>query len=826
MPRHSWTRAVAVGSLCLLLGTPPSPAADEAQLSDKQKQFLEDVEWLITRAERKAFLHLAQEYQRDGFIRRFWEARDPYPETNVNEFQRQWMNRLEEGKRRFKTRFDDRMRMYVLHGDPADIHRTQCQLYLWPLEIWRYEQGDNLPRGMLMLFYQSAGGGNFRLWGKADGYYVLRAIPTEKTEERLTENLAAFEREVQRRCLGDSDIVLAALRRALVQEDLGMQRLAETRPKVVDTEWLATLRSYSTDLPAGTGALTGELALGFPHSERQKTLVQGLLKVGGATAGGDPKEPTLDLVLNGEVLRDGELFESFRYRYNLPAAAPGEWSSMAFERLLKPAGYRLIVRLEDLRSGKMWRSERDLAVPEVVADRTLTAANATPLPANAGLEVEPRIELTSTASGFATGAVRFEAKLTGGPIDRVVFLLDGQRMLERTRPPFSVEINVGPVPRQRRVRAVALGKAGEELTSAELDLNVPRQRFAVRLEEPRRSGEEWILTAAVTIPDGDLLDRVEFQRNGATVATLFQPPFVARLKFRGQGRGDTVAAVGYLSDGNRAEDARFLGGGGYQERIDVRWIEVPVVVEDAAGRPVTGLSQADLRLFDDGQEHQPLRFEEAEDQPLHVLFALDTSASMTRSLDAARGAALGFLDRILRPQDRAGVLTFADRATVTAELTNDTETVRRAFATLTAERGTAFYDAVVTAVSYLQGVAGHSAILLYTDGRDRSSRFTFAQSLEFAQRAGVTIYAIGADLPAFDVVARRQLCKLSEETGGRCFFVRSENLAEAYTTIERDLRRRYLLTYEPGPSSNRGFHAIEVRVSNGRRARSLAGYYP
>jgi len=211
------------------------------------------------------------------------------------------------------------------------------------------------------------------------------------------------------------------------------------------------------------------------------------------------------------------------------------------------------------------------------------------------------------------------------------------------------------------------------------------------------------------------------------------------------------------------------------------------------------------------------------DQVMTLMFAgHDTTTSTVTFLfhELARGPHVR--ERLLAEQDRV----LGGRVPTAAELTNDLEAVRRAFATLTAERGTAFYDAVVAAVSYLQGVAGHSAILLYSDGRDRSSRFTFAQSLEFAQRAGVTIYSIGADLPAFDVVARRQLCKLSEETGGRCFFVRTENLAEAYTTIERDLRHRYLLTYEPGPSSNRGFHAIEVRVSNGRRARSLAGYYP
>jgi hypothetical protein len=68
----------------LWLGTAPSLRADYAKariaaLDPQYRQWLEDVELLIGKDERAQFLALEKDYQRDGFIHRFWEARNPVP---------------------------------------------------------------------------------------------------------------------------------------------------------------------------------------------------------------------------------------------------------------------------------------------------------------------------------------------------------------------------------------------------------------------------------------------------------------------------------------------------------------------------------------------------------------------------------------------------------------------------------------------------------------------------------------------------------------------------------------------------------------------------
>ena len=46
------------------------------KLPEKYRQWLEEVAVLITPEERKAFLVLEKDYQRDAFIKQFWEVRD------------------------------------------------------------------------------------------------------------------------------------------------------------------------------------------------------------------------------------------------------------------------------------------------------------------------------------------------------------------------------------------------------------------------------------------------------------------------------------------------------------------------------------------------------------------------------------------------------------------------------------------------------------------------------------------------------------------------------------------------------------------------------
>ena len=109
------------------------------------------------------------------------------------------------------------------------------------------------------------------------------------------------------------------------------------------------------------------------------------------------------------------------------------------------------------------------------------------------------------------------------------------------------------------------------------------------------------------------------------------------------------------------------------------------------------------------------------------------------------------------------MITFNDRPNLAVKFTNDLDELAGGLAGLKAERGTALYDSLVFSLYYFNGIKGQRALLLLSDGKDEGSRFSFEETLEYARRAGVTIYTIGLG----DDAAHKKLAKLAEETGGR-----------------------------------------------------------
>ena len=73
------------------------------------------------------------------------------------------------------------------------------------------------------------------------------------------------------------------------------------------------------------------------------------------------------------------------------------------------------------------------------------------------------------------------------------------------------------------------------------------------------------------------------------------------------------------------------------------------------------------------------------------------------------------------------------------------------------------------------------------------------------------------------------LGEIAEETGGRSFFLNDvSGLSGVYAQIQKELRSRYLLTYQSTNSEADGrFRFIELKaLTPGITAKTLRGYYP
>ena len=851
MPRP--LRLVLLAALALLVSIAAATAAQApppADLGPRYQSWLDEVSMLISAKERAAFLALQKDYQRDAFIRRFWDVRDPYPQTPANEFKERWDRRAEIARQRFGNLTDERARMILLNGEPKEAFQARCDVLL-PLELWTFTGTDRIRGGYTLAFISRGGSpqGPYRLWSPNEGIESVLSLDLRAKIQEPERGLAAIAELCPR-----GEDTASRLGEALDWDKA--EAILKPIPHPGE-EWLSTFAAYSTDVPEGAAPFPARLDLSFPSRFGSRTVVQGLVSVPRDVVKPERIEGAAEafysFLVDGEVLYKGELFEHFRYRFTLPASevATGE-IPVVFQRYLRPGSYSLIVKIEDTADKRFFREQRELEVPTVeaapVAAPTAAVAAAAPAPnvpaaspgalaeANAAIgSGDQTIRILAPPPGLVTGKLRVEALTTGAGIARVSFELDGKPVLTKGRPPYSVELNLGIQPRTHLLRAIAQDADGRRLVEDALPLNVGPHRFAVRLTEPQ-AGKVYQSSlraeAQVDVPEGERLERVELYLNDDRVATLYQPPFTQPILLP-KGREITyVRAVAYLDGGTSTEDLVLVNAPGYSQKVSVQFVELFTSVVDSRGRPVEGLAKSDFAVTEDGQPQEIRRFELVRDVPIYAGILLDTSASMSEGdkLDQAVKGALGFFEKVITPKDRAAVITFSDQPNLAVRFTNQPQVLAGGLAGLTATGNTTLYDSLIYALYYFGGIKGKRAIILLSDGKDEGSRYTFNDALDYARRSGVAIYTVGINLSKQEPDVRLKLSRLADETGGRVFFIeRAKELEGIYDVIQRELRSQYLLAYQ---STREGgdpdkFRSVEIKLARpGLEAKTVRGYYP
>ncbi|MGQ9618206.1 MAG: GWxTD domain-containing protein [Candidatus Aminicenantia bacterium] len=110
-------------------------------LTPEEKEFLSKVRYIISKEEKEIFLKLSSS-ERASFIKEFWEKRDPFPETEVNEFKEEYFKRIAEAEKLFGKNgwLQDRGMVYVLLGPPTERYTYPMGSHQrdFPTEIWIY----------------------------------------------------------------------------------------------------------------------------------------------------------------------------------------------------------------------------------------------------------------------------------------------------------------------------------------------------------------------------------------------------------------------------------------------------------------------------------------------------------------------------------------------------------------------------------------------------------------------------------------------------------------------------------------------------------------
>lgn len=121
-------------------------------LPENDKIFLNEVSLIITKQERKKFLSLTNQKDREIFKKEFWEKRDPDPGTEENEFKTEYYNRMRYANKYFRNGKKsgwktDRGRIYMILGPPSQRRFYQGKIYSrsgerpldsYPHIVWLY----------------------------------------------------------------------------------------------------------------------------------------------------------------------------------------------------------------------------------------------------------------------------------------------------------------------------------------------------------------------------------------------------------------------------------------------------------------------------------------------------------------------------------------------------------------------------------------------------------------------------------------------------------------------------------------------------------------
>jgi len=250
-----------------------------------------------------------------------------------------------------------------------------------------------------------------------------------------------------------------------------------------------------------------------------------------------------------------------------------------------------------------------------------------------------------------------------------------------------------------------------------------------------------------------------------------------------------------------------------------------VTVADAQKRLVPDLTKEDFEVFDN-EKPQALTYFDNSIHPITVVVMLDTSGSMTLTIDLLKRAAEQFLLRLL-PDDKAKVGAFNDKVQISARFSNNRDQLISAVKDLDYGNGTRLWDAVAMSLDELKGIDGRKVILVFTDGDDTSSKVGLGSMIDRARAEEVMVYAIGLESQFMNQRTKPDggLRKIADETGGGYFELKkTADLAPTFTKVASELHSQYVIGFSPTLLDNRVHKLMAKMKPAGLTARARKSY--
>jgi len=247
-----------------------------------------------------------------------------------------------------------------------------------------------------------------------------------------------------------------------------------------------------------------------------------------------------------------------------------------------------------------------------------------------------------------------------------------------------------------------------------------------------------------------------------------------------------------------------------------RLVLLDVSVKDTNGGFVSGLTQDQFKVYEDGKPQDISQFANA-DVPVTVGLVIDESGSMRPKRPDVLTAALEFIHDS-NPQDEMFVVNFNEKVKLGlppgTDFSDKTSELRMALFQGTPDGRTALYDAVQLALQHLAlGRRDKKALVLVSDGGDNVSRVMLNDVMHDVLTSETTLYTIGIfdqDDPDKNPGVLEKLARVS---GGVTYLPKKlDDVIPICKQIAKDIRTRYTIGYIPA-SSGKATRHIKVTAS-------------
>jgi Ca-activated chloride channel homolog len=548
--------------------------------------------------------------------------------------------------------------------------------------------------------------------------------------------------------------------------------------------------------------------------------------------------------LQGTFLKGTDVAQSFKYPVAGEIGTRATFT-FAFLRAIEPGSYTLKLTLLAPGGRMVGDSSVELSVPEVGAKFTADMApgEAGTLPSAEAVVLADEAENTASTGGESKlkilppareapiGLLRLEADVSP-PITKVEFYLEDKLVVSRTRPPYSVEIDLGEIPRHQTVRAVGYDSNGRVIDEDAWSVNQGAARLAVKiLPEANPSAGTVRVKVAVQSIGGGVARQVELYLGDKKLkAWTDAGPYEITIPFSEYSKADFLRATAIAEDGKEANDIHFLKGPNTTvEAVRVDVVQLHVSALDKDKRFVKGLAESDFKIQEDGRAQTITGFEVAEKLPITIGLVVDGSGSMEKSMPFVHDASAELFRGLIRDKDKGFVIEFREQPRMIQELTSDSGSLQRASRETSARGATALYDSIVLGLYQFRTLQGRKALIVISDGADNHSHVDYPTLLRYARSGGAPIYFIGVGISVLDFGIRKEIAEISSESGGEVFHISSAaKIGEVTKRIEEELRSQYIVAFRTDSQKPDGeYRTVAVSIDKpGVSARTIKGYIP